>query len=175
MKMETTPEQEYAQALVAAIGELTNVAKTASNPYFKSKYAEIMGTVSQMSFGILVGGLERTVSESSRIVDGTVSAALGVSSKIFYKMSEFDNLIIMLGGYSALSIDLLELIKTGWQNVLSLAAMDDTLNELAGTASSPMTTVATKRLGAASEALEERRSADSQDAAFKRLTQPSTS
>jgi len=81
----------------------------------------------------------------------------------------------MLGGYSALSIDLLELIKTGWQNVLSLAAMDDTLNELAGTASSPMTTVATKRLGAASEALEERRSADSQDAAFKRLTQPSTS
>lgn len=146
-----------------------------TSAYFKSKYAEIMGTVSQMSFGILVGGLERTVSESSRIVDGTVSAALGVSSKIFYKMSEFDNLIIMLGGYSALSIDLLELIKTGWQNVLSLAAMDDTLNELAGTASSPMTTVATKRLDAASEALEERRSADSQDAAFKRLTQPSTS
>ena len=146
-----------------------------TSPYFKSKYAEIMGTVSQMSFGILVGGLERTVSESSRIVDGTVSAALGVSSKIFYKMSEFDNLIIMLGGYSALSIDLLELIKTGWQNVLSLAAMDDTLNELAGAASSPMTTVATKRLDAASEALEERRSADSQDAAFKRLTQPSTS
>ena len=146
-----------------------------TSAYFKSKYAEIMGTVSQMSFGILVGGLERTVSESSRIVDGTVSAALGVSSKIFYKMSEFDNLIIMLGGYSALSIDLLELIKTGWQNVLSLAAMDDSLNELAGAASSPMTTVASKRLGAASEALEERRSADSQDAAFKRLTQPSTS
>lgn len=146
-----------------------------TSAYFKSKYSEIMGTVSQMSFGILVGGLERTVSESSRIVDGTVSAALGVSSKIFYRMSEFDNLIIMLGGYSALSVDLLELLKTGWQNVLSLAAMDDTLDELSGAASSPMTTVATKRLEVTSEALEERRSADSQDAAFKRLTQPSTS
>ena len=31
----------YAQALVAAIGELSNVAKTASNPYFKSKYAPL--------------------------------------------------------------------------------------------------------------------------------------
>jgi hypothetical protein len=141
-----------------------------TSAYFKSKYSEIMGTLSQMSFGILVGGLERTVSESSRIVDGTVSAALGVSSKTFNKMSEFDNLIIMLGGYSALSVDLLELLKTGWQNVLSLAAMDDTLDELSGAASSPMTTVATKRLEVTSEALEERRSADSQDAAFKRLT-----
>lgn len=146
-----------------------------TSAYFKSKYSEIMGTISQMSFSILVGGLERTVSESSRIVDGTVSAALGVSSKTFYKMSEFDNLIFMLGGYSALSVDLLELLKTGWQNVLSLAAMDDTLDELSGAASSPMTTVATKRLEVTSEALEERRSADSQDAAFKRLTQPSTS
>ena len=41
MKMETTPQQEYAQALVAVIGELQNVAKTASNPYFKSKYAPL--------------------------------------------------------------------------------------------------------------------------------------
>jgi hypothetical protein len=41
MKTETTPQQEYAQALVAAIGELTNVPKTANNPYFKSKYAPL--------------------------------------------------------------------------------------------------------------------------------------
>jgi len=41
MKTETTPEQQYAQALVAAIGELSNVPKTAANPYFKSKYAPL--------------------------------------------------------------------------------------------------------------------------------------
>lgn len=39
--METTPQQQYSAALVAAIGELTNVPKTASNPYFKSKYAPL--------------------------------------------------------------------------------------------------------------------------------------
>jgi len=41
MKTEPTPQQEYSAALVAAIGELQNVAKTASNPYFKSKYAPL--------------------------------------------------------------------------------------------------------------------------------------
>lgn len=43
--MENTNQPEYsaslATALVAAIGELQNVAKTASNPYFKSKYAPL--------------------------------------------------------------------------------------------------------------------------------------
>ena len=39
--MENTAQQQYAQALVAAIGELSNVPKTASNPYFKSKYAPL--------------------------------------------------------------------------------------------------------------------------------------
>jgi ERF superfamily len=31
----------YQKALVAAVGELSNVAKTAANPYFKSKYAPL--------------------------------------------------------------------------------------------------------------------------------------
>jgi len=31
----------YSKALVAAVGELSNVAKTAANPYFKSKYAPL--------------------------------------------------------------------------------------------------------------------------------------
>lgn len=39
--METTPQQQYSAALVAAMGELTNVPKTAANPYFKSKYAPL--------------------------------------------------------------------------------------------------------------------------------------
>jgi hypothetical protein len=43
--MENTTQLEYsaslATALVAAIGELQNVAKTANNPYFKSKYAPL--------------------------------------------------------------------------------------------------------------------------------------
>jgi len=38
---EPTIQAQYAAALVAAIGELSNVAKTASNPYFKSKYAPL--------------------------------------------------------------------------------------------------------------------------------------
>ena len=39
--MENKAQAEYSAALVAAIGELQNVAKTASNPYFKSKYAPL--------------------------------------------------------------------------------------------------------------------------------------
>jgi len=39
--MEKTAHQEYCEALVAAIGELSNVPKTANNPYFKSKYAPL--------------------------------------------------------------------------------------------------------------------------------------
>lgn len=34
-------QQAYSKALVAAVGELSNVAKTAANPYFKSKYAPL--------------------------------------------------------------------------------------------------------------------------------------
>jgi len=39
--MENKAQAEYSAALVAAIGELQNVAKTANNPYFKSKYAPL--------------------------------------------------------------------------------------------------------------------------------------
>jgi len=39
--METNAQTQYSEALVAAIGELSNVPKTASNPYFKSKYAPL--------------------------------------------------------------------------------------------------------------------------------------
>jgi ERF superfamily len=36
-----TQKIAYSKALVAAVGELSNVAKTAANPYFKSKYAPL--------------------------------------------------------------------------------------------------------------------------------------
>jgi hypothetical protein len=139
--------------------------------FFKKKYAEIMGTVSKFSFGILASGLERTVQESSRIVDGTTPAALGSSSKIFYKMSEFDTLITMLGGYPSLSIGLLEMIKTGWLNVLSLASMDNALGEFEKEDNSQLKLVASRRLNDADMLLQERRTADSQEAAFQRLNQ----
>ena len=142
--------------------------------FFKKKYAEIMRTVSKFSLGILASGLERTVQESSRIVDGTTPAALGASSKIFYKMSEFDTLITMLGGYPSLSLDLLEMIKTGWQNVLSLTARDNTLSELEKDDAAPLKLVAAKRLNDADVILQERRAADSQEAAFQRLNQSPT-
>jgi len=39
--LSTKEVKAYSAALVAAIGELSNVPKTASNPYFKSKYAPL--------------------------------------------------------------------------------------------------------------------------------------
>ncbi|RAU20095.1 hypothetical protein CU669_20295 [Paramagnetospirillum kuznetsovii] len=145
-----------------------------SGSFFKKKYAEILGTVSKFSFEILASGLERTVQESSRIVDGTSPAALGSSSKIFYKMSEFETLITMLGGYPSLSTSLLEMFKTGWQNVLSLSALDNALSELEKDDTSPLKLVAARRLNDADVILQERRAADSQEAAFQRLSQSPT-
>jgi hypothetical protein len=60
MKTETTPQQEYSSALVAAIGELSNVAKTAANPYFKSKYAPLEAIVDATRPVLLKHGLAIT-------------------------------------------------------------------------------------------------------------------
>ena len=61
MKTENAPiEVQYASALVAAIGELVNVAKTAANPYFKSKSAPLEAIVDATRPVLLKHGLSIT-------------------------------------------------------------------------------------------------------------------
>lgn len=90
MKMETTPEQEYAQALVAAIGELTNVAKTASNPYFKSKYAPLDAIVDSTRPILAKHGL--AIQQTPLFMEGTA----GVETTILHKAGHFTSTTLLL-------------------------------------------------------------------------------
>jgi hypothetical protein len=78
MKTETTPQQEYSSALVAAIGELSNVAKTAANPYFKSKYAPLEAIVDATRPVLLKHGL--AITQAPLFTEGTA----GVDTTILH-------------------------------------------------------------------------------------------
>lgn len=78
MKTETTPQQEYSSALVAAIGELSNVAKTAANPYFKSKYAPLDAIIDATRPILLKHGL--AISQTPLFLEGTA----GVETTILH-------------------------------------------------------------------------------------------
>jgi hypothetical protein len=69
----------YAQALVAAIGELSNVAKTASNPYFKSKYAPLDAIVDATRPVLAKHGL--AIQQQPLFMEGTA----GVETIIIHK------------------------------------------------------------------------------------------
>jgi hypothetical protein len=78
--METTKsQQQYAEALVAAIGELTNVPKTAANPYFKSKYAPLDAIIDATRPILLKHGL--AISQTPLFMEGTA----GVETTILHK------------------------------------------------------------------------------------------
>jgi hypothetical protein len=79
MKTENTPQQEYAAALVAAIGELSNVPKTAANPYFKSKYAPLDAIIDATRPILLKHGL--AISQTPLFMEGTA----GVETTIIHK------------------------------------------------------------------------------------------
>jgi len=79
MKTETTPQQEYSLALVAAIGELSNVPKTAANPYFKSKYAPLDAIIDATRPILLKHGL--AISQTPLFMEGTA----GVETTIIHK------------------------------------------------------------------------------------------
>jgi len=79
MKTETTPHQEYSLALVAAIGELSNVPKTAANPYFKSKYAPLDAIIDATRPILLKHGL--AISQTPLFMEGTA----GVETTIIHK------------------------------------------------------------------------------------------
>lgn len=74
-----TPEQKsYSKALVAAIGELQNVPKTASNPYFKSKYAPLDAIIEATREVLKKHGL--CITQTPLFMDG----AAGVETTILH-------------------------------------------------------------------------------------------
>ncbi len=78
--METNKsQQQYSAALVAAIGELTNVPKTAANPYFKSKYAPLDAIIDATRPILAKHGL--AVMQQPLFMEGTA----GVETTIIHK------------------------------------------------------------------------------------------
>jgi hypothetical protein len=77
--METNAQTQYSEALVAAIGELSNVPKTASNPYFKSKYAPLDAIVDATRPVLLKHGL--AITQSPLFMEGMA----GVETTILHK------------------------------------------------------------------------------------------
>jgi len=77
--METNPQTQYSEALVAAIGELSNVPKTASNPYFKSKYAPLDSIIEATRPILAKHGL--AVMQQPLFMEGTA----GVETTILHK------------------------------------------------------------------------------------------
>jgi len=98
--METTAHMQYASALVAAIGELSNVPKTAKNPYFKSSYAPLDAIVEASRPILLKHGL--AISQTPVFEDGLA----GVTTTIIH-----------VGGYSTSSTLLLPLKDQSSQGV----------------------------------------------------------
>lgn len=90
--MEKTAHQLYAEALVAAIGELQNVPKTAANPYFKSKYAPLDAIIEATRPVLAKHGL--AVMQSPWFEEGKA----GVQTRIIHKggHSESSSLLLPL-------------------------------------------------------------------------------
>jgi len=98
--METNAQTQYSEALVAAIGELSNVPKTASNPYFKSKYAPLDAIVEATRPVLLKHGL--AITQSPLFMEG---------------MAGVETTIIHQGGHSTTTTLLLPLKDQSPQGV----------------------------------------------------------
>jgi hypothetical protein len=78
--MENTNENKaLSEALVKAVGELSNVAKTAANPYFKSKYAPLDAIIDATRPVLAKNGL--AVIQQPLFMEGTA----GVETVIIHK------------------------------------------------------------------------------------------
>jgi len=91
---------QYSEALVKAVGELSNVAKTAANPYFKSKYAPLDAIIDATRPVLKKHGL--AVIQQPLFMEGTA----GVETTILHE-----------GGYSTTSKLLLPLKDQSPQGV----------------------------------------------------------
>jgi hypothetical protein len=97
---DNTNQTAYSKALVAAVGELSNVAKTAANPYFKSKYAPLDAIIDATRPVLSKHGL--AVIQQPLFMEGTA----GVETTILHS-----------GGYSTTSTLLLPLKDQSPQGV----------------------------------------------------------
>ena len=95
-----TAKIAYSKALVFAVGELSNVAKTAANPYFKSKYAPLDAIIDATRPVLKKFGL--AVIQQPLFMEGTA----GVETTILHE-----------GGYSTTSTLLLPLKDQSPQGV----------------------------------------------------------
>lgn len=77
-----TYQNEYSDALVKAIGELQNVAKTAANPYFKSKYAPLDSIIEATRPVLLKHGL--AISQTPVFQEGCAGVATTILHKSGY-------------------------------------------------------------------------------------------
>jgi hypothetical protein len=76
---QTEQNQKLCEALVKAVGELSNVAKTAANPYFKSKYAPLDAIIDATRPVLAKHGL--AVIQEPLFMEGTA----GVETTIVHK------------------------------------------------------------------------------------------
>jgi hypothetical protein len=91
MKTENAPiEVQYASALVDAIGELSNVAKTAANPYFKSKYAPLDAIIDATRPILVKHGL--AISQTPLFLEG----AAGVETTIIHRAGHSTTTTLLL-------------------------------------------------------------------------------
>jgi len=97
---EMSAQIQYSEALVKAVGELSNVAKTAANPYFKSKYAPLDAIIDATRPVLKKHGL--AVIQQPLFMEGTA----GVETTILHE-----------GGYSTTSKLLLPLKDQSPQGV----------------------------------------------------------
>jgi len=97
---ENKAQEAYSEALVAAIGELSNVAKTAANPFFKSKYAPLDAIIDATRPILAKHGL--AVMQQPLFMEGTA----GVETTVLHK-----------GGHSTTSTLLLPLKDQSPQGV----------------------------------------------------------
>jgi len=80
-----TAKIAYSEALVAAIGELSNVPKTAANPYFKSKYAPLDAIVDATRPVLAKYGL--AIQQQPLFMEGTAGVETTVLHKSGYSTS----------------------------------------------------------------------------------------
>ena len=86
----TSIDAQYSKALVDAIGELQNVAKTASNPYFKSKYAPLDAIIESTRAILHKHGL--AISQTPLFMENTA----GVETTILHKAGHSTSSTLLL-------------------------------------------------------------------------------
>ena len=141
------------------------------NEFFRRSCDEIRTALQSFSLGVVVTGLDRTVSGATAIIEGLKPYTLGKTASTYYKMMEFEGIIDMFGGYDTLPLDVLERVKLGWECVLSLSNLDNAFADPLADNLSATRNVASQKMHRAEDVLSERPMAGTQQATLSRLRQ----